>query len=83
MCVDLPSNFVFDIPAVVYNLSSSIRSTLFNCKQIVLHLIIDEFPKDPTLIKFCCNKYNFFINNHYGHIITGNLNITLAAQPVS
>ena len=50
--------------------------TLFNNKQFVLHLNIDEFLKDPKSIKFCCNKYdNSFINNHYGHIITGNLKI--------
>ena len=29
-----------------------------------------------TLIKYCCNKYdNSFINNHCGHIITGNQNV--------
>ena len=61
---------------VVYNPNPSIISTLFNCKQFVLHLNIDEFLKDANSIKCCCNKYdNFFINNHYGHIITGNLNI--------
>ena len=31
--------------------------------------------KDPNSTKCCCNKYNSFINNHHGHIITGNLNI--------
>ena len=32
--------------------------------------------KDPNSINCCCNKYdNSFINNHHGHIITGNLNI--------
>ena len=60
---------------VVYNLSPSIRSTLFNYRKFVLHLIIDEFLKDPNSIKCCCNKYNSFIHNHYGHIITGNLDI--------
>ena len=61
---------------VVYNLNLSIRSTLFNYKQFVLHLKIDEFLKYPNSIKCCCNKYdNSFIKNHYGHIMTGNLNI--------
>ena len=61
---------------VVYNLNCSIRSTLFNNKKFVLHLNIDQFLKDPNSIKCCCNKYdNSFINNHYGHIIMGNLNI--------
>ena len=40
------------------------------------HLNIDEFLKDPSSVKCCSNKYdNSFINNNYGHIITGNLNI--------
>ena len=73
MCDNLPSNF--NIPMVVYNLSPPIRSTMFNYKQFVLHLNTDEFLKDPNSIKCCCNKYNSFINNHYGHIVTGNLNI--------
>ena len=77
VCDNLPSNFdASDIPMVVYNLNPSIRSILFNYKQFVLHLNIDEFLKDPNSIKCCCNKYdNSFINNHYGHIIIGNLNI--------
>ena len=42
----------------------------------MLHLSFDEFPKDPNLIKYCCNKYDhFFINNKYGHNTTGNWNI--------
>ena len=73
MCDNLPSNF--NIPMVVYNLSPPIRSTMFNYKQFVLHLNTDEFLKDPNSIKCCCNKYNSFINNHYGHIVTGNLNL--------
>ena len=65
----------------------SIRSTLFNYNKFVLHLNIDEFLKDPTLIKCCCNKYNnSFINNHYDHVITGTLNIVnneKLRQPIS
>ena len=77
MCDNLPSNFdISDIPMVVYNLKPPIRSILFNYKQFVLHLNFDEFLKNPTSVKCSCNKYdNSFINNHYGHIITGNLNI--------
>ena len=41
--------------------------------QTLLQLIAT---KDPTSIKCCCNKYdNSVINNHFSHIITGNLNI--------
>ena len=74
---NLPFNFnISDIPMVVYNLNPSIGSTLFNNKPFVHHLNIDEFLTDPTSIKCYCNKYGHsFINNHYGHIITGDLNI--------
>ena len=66
VCDNPPSNFyISDIPMVVYNLNPSIRSILLSYKQFVLHLNIDEFLKDPTSIKCCCNKYdNSFINNH-------------------
>ena len=54
---------------VVYDLNPSIRLILFNYKPFVFHLNIDEFLKDPTSFKCCCNKYdNPFINNHYDHI---------------
>ena len=60
---------------VIYNLNPSIRSTLLD-KQFLLYLNIDEFLEDPNSIKCCCNKYDSsFINNHYGHIVTRNLNI--------
>ena len=61
---------------VVYNQNHSIRPTLFNYKQLVLHLNIDQFLQNPNSIKCCFNKYdNSFINNDYGDIITRNLNI--------
>ena len=76
-CHNLPSNFdISDISMVLSNLNPSVRSTLFNSKQFVLHLNIDKFLKDPNPIKCCYNKHdNSFINDHYGHIITGNLNV--------
>ena len=59
---------------VVYNLNPSIRLILFNYKLFVLDLNMDEFLKDPDSIKCCSSEYdNSFINNQYGHIITGNL----------
>ena len=59
MCDNLPFNFdISDILMVVYNLILSIRSTLFNYKQFVLHLNIGKFLKDSNSIKCCCNKYD-------------------------
>ena len=73
---NLRSNFdISDISKVVHNLNPSFESTLFNYKEFALPLNINEFLKDANF-KRCCNKYNnSFINNHYGHSVTGNRNI--------
>ena len=73
---NLRSNFdISDISKVVHNLNPSFESTLFNYKEFALPLNINEFLKDANF-KCCCNKYNnSFINNHYGHSVTGNRNI--------
>ena len=67
----LPSNFdVSDISIMVYDLNPPNLSNLFHYKQFALHLNIDEFLKDPNLIKCCCNNDNTcFKNNNYGHIV--------------
>ena len=68
-------NFLSDVLLVGNNLNPQIRSILFNYKQYVVRLNIDEFFKNPHSIKRWCKKYNnFFINNHKSHIIKGNLN---------
>ena len=74
---NLPFNFkISGITMVVYNLNPAIRSTLFNYKQFAHQLNINEFLKDPNLIKCCCIKCNnSFIDNHYGHIMTGDLKV--------
>ena len=42
VCNNLPSDFnISDIPMLVYNLNSSIKSTLFNCKHFVIYLNIN------------------------------------------
>ena len=48
VCGIFPFNFdISDFPMVVYTLSPSIRSTIFNYKQFVLHLNIEELLKHP------------------------------------
>ena len=45
-CNNLPFNCdISDIPKVVFNLNPCIRSTIFNYKQFMLHLNIDELLK--------------------------------------
>ena len=77
VCNNLTFNFeISEIPMVVCNLNFSNRSTLFNSKLFLLQLNIGGFLEGPNSIKRCCNDYkNSFINNNYGHIIKGNLNI--------
>ena len=61
---------------VVYNLHSSIRSTVLNYKQLALQLNTDKYLKDPNSIKCWCNRCDIsFLNNYYGPITTGRLNI--------
>ena len=49
VCDNLLSSFdIFDIPMVLYHLNSSIRLTLFNYKQLLLHLNIDNSLKALT-----------------------------------
>ena len=47
---DIVNLDISDIAIVVYNFSSSIRSSLFNYKQFLFHLNNDEFHKDPNYI---------------------------------
>lgn len=64
------------IPMVVYDLNPFVRSGLSNYKQFVLQLSISKLHKDTNSVKCCCSKYNIsFVNNDYGHIKTGKLNI--------
>ena len=52
---------------ITYKYSNTIRSKVTNYK--------DTVTKDHSQVQCACNNYREFIDNHHGHVITGNLNI--------
>ena len=70
----LPDIFQDDPPMIVYQLENPIRSNIFNHKKAVQNTDITSFLNDPTTVP--CNCTNSpFVDEHHGHIITGDLNI--------
>ena len=67
-----------DIPMVVYKLTPSIRSDIFNYKSFVSNFNIDEFHNNPNCIPCFCHEPGFnptLIDGQHGHIVTGELKI--------
>ena len=65
-----------EIPMVVYSLNQSIRSKIFNYKDFVSSLDLHSFVNDNSCIECCCSEFDpSFVDNHHGHILTGNLSI--------
>ena len=62
------------VPTVVYNLEDSIHSKIFNYNKFVSKLDLNAFLRDETILP--CNCVNSpFVDDHHGHIITGDLRI--------
>ena len=61
-------------PMVVYNLTSTIRSTIFNYKKFVEELDVDLIGNNLNSIPCKCANSKF-INNHHQHIVTGDLRL--------
>ena len=70
----LPSHLIQDSPTVVYQLSDTIRSKLFNYKEFVQTLDVDSFIANPGILPCDCDQ-SPFVNHDHGHIISGDLNI--------
>ena len=67
-------NNEYVVPTVVYNLEDSIHSKIFNYNKFVSKLDLNAFLRDETILP--CNCANSpFIDNHHGHIITGDLKV--------
>lgn len=74
VCNTLPHSFRKNIPTVVYQLSDTIRSRLFNYKKFVQSLDVDTFLSDNSILPCNCD-HSPFINADHGHIVSGDLNI--------
>ena len=70
----LPHDLKGDIPMVVYKLTDTIRSKLFNYKDFVQSLDVDLFLSDNNIPPCECEN-SPFVNSHHNHIITGDLSI--------
>ena len=65
-----------EIPMIIYTLNQPIRSKIFNYNDFIKSLDLNEFVNNNTSIKCSCKDFDSsFVNNHFGHIITGDLNI--------
>lgn len=70
----LPHSFKKRAPMVVYNLVKPIRSKIFNYKQVIQNVDVEAFLADPTILPCSCAN-SPFVDEHHGHIITGDLRI--------
>ena len=70
----LPHDLKGDIPMVVYKLTDTIRSKLFNYKDFVQSLDVDLFLSDNNILPCECEN-SPFVNSDHNHIITGDLSI--------
>ena len=70
----LPTAFNKNSPMVVFDLTKSIRSKIFNHKKTIQELDVDAFLADPSIFPCSCND-SPFKDNHHGHIISGDLRI--------
>ena len=70
----LPHNLRNDSPTVVYQLTDTIRSKLFNYKKFVQSLDVDTFLSDNSILPCDCSQSPFADPNH-GHIISGDLGL--------
>ena len=70
----LPLHLKNDSPTVIYQLTDTVRSKLFNYKKFVQSLDVDTFLSDNSILPCECD-HSPFINHDHGHIISGNLNI--------
>ena len=70
----LPHDLRNDNPTVIYHLTDTIRSKLFNYKEFVQTFDVDAFLADNSVLPCDCDNSSF-TNHDHGHIISGDLNI--------
>ena len=64
-----------NFPSVVYSLESTIRNKIFNYKQTVADIDIDDRAKYNNTLSNCDCKTSKFCDSTHKHIITGDLRI--------
>ena len=64
-----------DPPSIVYSLSSTIRSKIFNYRETVNDIDINDRVTYGTKLPNCDCQHSPFIDSDHGHIVTGDLRI--------
>ena len=64
----------FETPTVIFKLSQTIGSKIFNFNKFVRNLNVEEFLKDNNTLPCNC-KNSQYIDKHHGHIMTGDVRI--------
>ena len=64
-----------EVPSVVYRLGTTIRNKLFNYKETVNSINTNDLESYGTGITSCDCHNSEFVNDHHGHIVTGDLRI--------
>ena len=64
-----------DPPSIVYNLSSTIRSKIFNYRETVNDIDINDLLTYGTNLPTCDCHNSPFIDTDHGHVVTGDLRI--------
>ena len=70
----LPNHLRKDTPTVIYKLTDTIRTKLFNYKDFVQSIDVDAFLADNSILPCDCQQ-SAFVNSDHGHVISGDLNI--------
>jgi hypothetical protein len=70
----IPSSFSCrDSPTVLFQLSKSISSTVFNYKDVVMNTITEDWKYDN--VNVCDCEKSLFRDDHHQHVVTGDLRI--------
>ena len=75
----LPHHLRTSSHTVIYQLSDTIRSKLFNYKKFVQSFDVDAFIADNSVLPCECD-HSPFVNADHGHVISGDLNIVSDAK---
>jgi len=64
-----------DSPAVVFNLTNTIRNKILNYKDTVSNIEVNDSESYGTGLRSCNCSSSDFVDQHHGHVLTGDLRI--------
>ena len=69
---NLPNNIKNKAPALVFRFPAPIRGKIFNYKETMEKLDVNNFIENYENSSCNCSESDF-VNSHHGHVITGDL----------